>query len=237
MDYISFIQLLWNAKADFFVMLSRTWNYAQKYKQEYSKDDMRSDFYIIFSQLNLWLLLQFDYLLEMLEPTDKKISKYMNLATESRRVFLLQYDTINRATYCSTAMFDIEHFLATVSKALGLPTKKGFFNISKQVLQYLDIEDQEKKLRVLNVPAKIRNSLHNDGVFNEKEDYEIVLRGRHYKLTVGTKVDCSGWNNLYIFFDEVLNILVEICERPSVRQLTKIARTSMAQDELFKGEH
>lgn len=28
MEYISFNQLLWNAKADFFVMLSRTWNYA-----------------------------------------------------------------------------------------------------------------------------------------------------------------------------------------------------------------
>lgn len=175
-EYISFNQLLWNAKADFFVMLTRCLNYSQRYEKEYGKDDMRSDFYIIFSQLNMWLLLQLDYLLQMLDPSNENTSKYTNLTSESRKVFLVQYDTINRASYCSKAIFDVEHFLMTISKVLGLFTKKGFYNISKQIMQYLDIEDQETKLRILNAPAKIRNSLHNDEVFNEKEDFEIMLR-------------------------------------------------------------
>src|SRR5436190_10987141 len=114
MSEMSLIQITYNAKRDFFNLLNRSWTYAQKYLQKYTKDDIRCDFFIIFSELNLWLIIQLDNFLELLEPSSMKISQYMILTPKDRLQFLLQYDTVNRASYCTKSMFEVEYFLASI---------------------------------------------------------------------------------------------------------------------------
>jgi hypothetical protein len=77
---------------------------------------------------------------------------------------------------------------------------------------------------VLNAPAQVRNSLHNNGYagFN----FEITLRGRTYNFIKDQQVKFTGWDNLYIFFDELLDVLIEIINNPAVQKINNVPHTS-----------
>jgi hypothetical protein len=60
--------------------------------------------------------------------------------------------------------------------------------------------------------AKIRNSLSGKDFTN---------------LKVGEQITYSGWDNLYIMFDELLEVLVLIIDSPKVKQVPIIPHTSM----------
>jgi hypothetical protein len=217
-------QITKNAVTDFSSLLKRSWIHAQEYHQRYGKDDARCDFFIVFSELNLWLLLQLDNFLELLDQSSTKIGRHMELTVVATNQFLLQYDTVNRSSYCTKAMFDVENFLVSIAKSLSLPRdNKGYFRFTRALLSHLGILDNQK-FSVLNAPAQVRNALHKNGYADH--DFQVTLRQRSYKFTKGDQVKFTGWGNLYIFFDELLDVLVEIIGNPNVQQVNKIPHTS-----------
>jgi hypothetical protein len=217
-------QIIHTARMEFIDLLNKSWRSAQNYLQRYGRDDIRCDFFIVFSELNLWLILLLDNFLEHLESGNTKISQYMILTPEDWIQFLLQCDTVNRASYCTKAMFDVEYFLASIrSSAKSASTfNKHYFNFTKDLLLYIDINDEHTH-KVLNAPAQLRNSLHNNGYADH--DFEVTLRGITYKFSKGKQVGSSGWSTIYVFFDELVNVLVEIIENPKVKNIDKIAHT------------
>ena len=138
--------------------------------------------------------------------------------------FISQYDTINRTSYCTKAMFDVEHFLKVVSKLLGMNTEVGYREMTRKLKNSLNLTDDQ--FDILNVVARVRNSLHNNG-YHTEEDFEIVIRGKSYKFEKDKQVKFLGWDNLYIMFDELLDVIDFILESPQVKQLTQIPHTSM----------
>jgi hypothetical protein len=220
------------ARRDFRTLLNKTWGYAEKYCQKYNQYDARCDFFKLFSMLNLWLLLELDNFSELVDPTNAKISRYMTLARTDRIQYLLQHDTINRSSYCTKAMFDTEYFLASIADRLGLDSNKTkYYKLTEQLLLRLKIKGMErdnikdhKYYKVLNAPAQVRNSLHNNGYagFN----FEITLRGRTYNFIKDQQVKFTGWDNLYIFFDELLDVLIEIINNPAVQKINNVPHTS-----------
>lgn len=197
---------------------------ARKYQIQYGQDDARCDFFIVFSLLNLWVLIQLDDFLELLNSESIRIAKYMNLTPESRKQFLLQYDTINRSSYCTKAMFDVEKFLSDVVDHLGLTPKRKYSVIVDELSRINMIDSNEKQ--VLTVPAEIRNTLHNNGYAGR--DFMGTVRGVPFNFVRGTQVRFAGWNNLYIVFDELVDVLTKIIENPSVQRIPKIPHTSMS---------
>ena len=97
-----------NARIDFNNLASKSWEKAQENDRFHGSDDTRSDFFVTFSELNLWLLVQLDTFLELLKSDNIKISKNVSLTPNDRIQFLLQYDTLNRASYCTNAMFQVD---------------------------------------------------------------------------------------------------------------------------------
>jgi hypothetical protein len=77
-----------------------------------------------------------DNFLELLEPQTMKISQYMILTAEDRLQFLLQCDTVNRASYCTKAMFDIEYFLASIRDIIkpASESKRSYFKLTEGLL-------------------------------------------------------------------------------------------------------
>ena len=138
--------------------------------------------------------------------------------------FISQYDTINRTSYCTKAMFDVEHFLKSVSKLLGMNTEVGYREMTRKLKSSLNLADDQ--FDILNVVARVRNSLHNNG-YHTEEDFEILIRGKSYKFEKDKQVKFLGWDNLYIMFDELLDVIEFILESPQVKQLTQIPHTSM----------
>jgi hypothetical protein len=82
----------------------------------------------------------------------------------------------------------------------------------------------DNKFKTLNAPAQIRNSLHNNGCSDR--DFEVTIRGRLYKFAKSKSITYTGWGSLYIFFDELLNILIEITDKHALQKIPKIKRTS-----------
>lgn len=78
------------------------------------------------------------------------------------------------------------------------------------------------KHKILNAPYKIRNTLHNNGFHYGKYDSEIMLRGKIYKFVSGSRIDFVGWDNLYVFFDELMNPLIEIVNSSMLQKIKMI---------------
>jgi hypothetical protein len=205
-------------------LLKRSWTQAGIYHHEYGQDDARCDFFIVFSLLNLWALIQLDGFLELLNPESTRIAEYMKLTPCSRIQFLLQYDTINRACYCTKVMFDVENFLSNVTDKLGLKPTKKYSAIIDELSRNKVINNNEKQ--VLTVPAKIRNTLHNNGYAGR--NFKGTVRGVLFNFKEGELITNTGWHNLYIVFDELVNVLTTIIESPSVQRIPKIPNTSMS---------
>ena len=160
------------ARIDFNNLASKSWEKAQENGRFHGSDDIRCDFFVIFSELNLWLVIQLDTFLELLDSNSTKIPKYASLTPNDRIQFLLQYDTLNRASYCTNAMFQIEYFLNVIGSKIGVE-KDGYYRYTKSLLSRLNIYD-DNKFKTLNAPAQIRNSLHNNGC--PDRDFEVTIR-------------------------------------------------------------
>jgi hypothetical protein len=223
-NVVSLNQIIVNAKANFIDLLQKTQAPIEKYNNAYGADDARADLFVVYSLLNLWLLIQFDSFLEVLDRRSNRVSRYVQLTEQDRIQFMVQYETITRASYCTKAMFEVEYFLNSLAEGLGIKTVGGYWNVTERMKKSLKLTDQQFK--ILNVPAAVRNSLHNNG-YHMQKDFEVVIRGKSYKFEKGKQIMFSGWDNLYVMFDELLDVIVSIIESAEVKQLTKIPHTSM----------
>ena len=88
----------------------------------------------------------------------------------------------------------------------------------------LNLSDNQRK--ILNLPAITRNSLHNNGYHKEK-DFDATIGSKTYEFQKDKQVNFAGWDNFYIMFDELLNIIEIILKSSDVKQLQKIPHTSM----------
>ena len=210
------------ARIDFNNLASKSWVKAQENGRFHGSDDIRYDFFVMFSELNLWLLIQIDTFLELLESDNIKVSKHVSLTPNDRIQFLLQFDMLNRSSYCTNAMFHVEHFLNVIGSRIGVD-KGSYYSYTKNLLSRLNMYDDDK-FKTLNAPAQIRNSLHNNGC--PDRDFEVTIRGRLYKFVKGKPIMYTGWENLYIFFDELLKIMIEVTDKHALRKIPKIKRIS-----------
>ena len=210
------------AKIDFNNLALKTWEKAHENSRFHGSDDIRCDYFVVISELNSWLLIQLDTFLDLLESNNTKIPKYAKLVPTDGIQFLLQFDMLNRSSYCTNAMFHVERFLNVIGSRIGVD-KGSYYSYTKNLLSRLNMYDDDK-FKTLNAPAQIRNSLHNNGY--PDRDFEVTIRGRLFKFVKSKPIIYTGWDSLYIFFDELLNIIIEITDKHALRKIPKIKRTS-----------
>ena len=220
--YVHLREKTQTARIDFNNLALKSWEKAHENSRFHGSDDIRCDFFVVFSELNSWLLIQLDTFLELLESNNTKIPKYAKLAPTDGIQFLLQFDMLNRSSYCTNAMFHVEHFLNVIGSRIGLD-KGSYYSYTKNLLFRLNMYDDDK-FKMLNAPAQIRNSLHNNGC--PDRDFEVTIRGRLYKFAKSKPIMYTDWGSLYIFFDELLNVMIEITDKHALRKIPKIKRTS-----------
>ena len=127
------------ARTDFHRLFSKLWDYVEKYDKLYDTDDARIHFFIVSGQLNLWLMIQLDSFLEIIHRTnDYRINKYLTIDPDNRSMFLTQYDTINRASYTSKGMFEVEHFLKLIGLSLGMKRINKYSRFIEEFLKKID---------------------------------------------------------------------------------------------------
>jgi hypothetical protein len=92
------------AKTEFDKFLIKTADCSLKFKDKYSLDDCRYTFFAHFFELNGWLMIQLDQFLGLLDSQQQIKFNNKVLDAKHRSTFLDQFDTINRANYCTTGM-------------------------------------------------------------------------------------------------------------------------------------
>lgn len=155
-------------------LTQKTYALIQKYNNAYGDEDGRAEFFVQYFLLNLWLLIQFDSFLEVFARRSNRVRRYVQFTPEDTIQFKSQYNAINRASYCTKVMFDVEHFLKSIAKLLGMNTEVGSREMTSKLKNSLNLTDYH--LDILNTLARVRNSLHNNG-YHTEEDFEMVIRG------------------------------------------------------------
>jgi hypothetical protein len=79
MSKVSLNQITINAKKDFWNLANKAFTHGQKYNKAYGQADQRCDFFIVFSMMNIWLLIQLDNFLGLLNRSNPHINMYLNL--------------------------------------------------------------------------------------------------------------------------------------------------------------
>lgn len=214
MSEISARKLIDDVYSGYYEIFKKTWNNAIEYEKKFGKNDVRKEFFMNFTQLTVWLLIQFDDFIITQNKKSGKISKYLPLNDESNRIMVEQLDTINRASYLAKCMFDVEHFLKTILDYFGKNTNKGYSLLVDDFCTELNISDLHK-IKILKLPASVRNALHNNG-YTKYDIENITLRSQTYAARKGDQITFSGWNSIFIIVDEMIDLLIDCVENTKI---------------------
>jgi hypothetical protein len=132
--------------------------------------------------------------------------EYINLVAEdllrSSRLFLLV-----------ESQFQIETLFRNVLLALGRPaSKQGFYNVADDVLAAAGVAQPAVKLRVLNVPALMRNSMHANGVHHGWKGSDTIesIKGVEFRFEHGRRVQCGSWYHIVTALSAGFEIVDEV---------------------------
>jgi len=73
-------------------------------------------------------------------------------------------------------------------------------------------------VELLDMVARIRNTIHNNGVYFHKSgrDADQRYRGQTYKFVHGKPVDVGGWPLLLLIVDDLVGLIRDVVRDPSV---------------------
>lgn len=109
----------------------------------------------------------------------------------------------------------------TLDAIPGEKAQGGFAKGARHLLSVVGAKDAKAKYEVLMTPARMRNSLHNDGVHN-RADVTVNIGGENFVLTKGQRVDCASWSHISWVFLHVLDIIEEMLLSGVVKKIKHI---------------
>ena len=133
-------------------------------------------------------------------------------------------DMLNKTAKLSLvvlAEFQVENALRNFARELGLPEAgTGFYRCASAVLGALSIPSD--RMDILNTAARIRNSLHANGIHRRQhpsEQARVTILGVTYEFVDGQPVSCASWEHIAHALEASVGVLDEICFTPKVRAI------------------
>lgn len=119
------------------------------------------------------------------------------------------------------AQFQIENAFRNLHREFQLgPAGTGFYRCGKTVLDHLALPPD--RMDTLNTPARIRNSLHTNGIHHRQHPAEtsvVVLKGVRYEFNDGLKVECASWEHIAHALECSVGELEEVLMHSKVLQI------------------
>jgi hypothetical protein len=119
------------------------------------------------------------------------------------------------------AQFQVENVLRNIHRELRLgPPLIGFYRCAKMVIHGLALSPN--LLEILNVPARIRNSLHSNGIHHRQHPAEVCavnINGVNYEFCDGNKVTCASWEHIAHALESSVGVLQSIFHHPRTMAL------------------
>ena len=123
-----------------------------------------------------------------------------------------------KLTLALLGQFQIENALRNVARELGLPNSKSFYGLASSALKELGLSGH---MDTLNVAARIRNSLHTNGIHHAYpgEKPIITLKGVSYEFRDGMKVDCVDCEHVAHALECSVEVLAAVFLHPRVQAI------------------
>lgn len=123
------------------------------------------------------------------------------------------------------SQFQTETLFRNILLSLGQPAdKQGYYNVSRDVLSAAGLSDLDRKLRVLNVPALMRNSMHSNGIHHgwKASDTIEVINGVEFRFEHGKRVQCGGWYHIVTALVASFDVVDELLGSKPIKQIAEI---------------
>lgn len=177
------------------------------YSQKYTKDDVRCGFFITSFENILWLMITFESYVNLLK--DKKIlDKLIECGEYEYQQYLISHNNITRMSYLAKFMFNVENFMKCVLLKSNKSTTGGYYELSKSSLQSINYYNDSRH-KILNLPAQIRNSLHDGGI--AKYPIDVTIDNVHYKANTGERINFADWDKIFISINALFDLIKESC--------------------------
>jgi hypothetical protein len=133
-------------------------------------------------------------------------------------------DILNKSSrlgFVVLGQFQIENALRNIAHELIDPNQPtGFYRIAASVISALGLPID--RLEILNTPARIRNSLHSNGIHHRQhpsEAAQVTIGGVLYEFKDGQPVTCAGWEHIAHALQASVGVFEEICLSAPIRAM------------------
>ncbi len=161
------------------------------------------------------------------------IPQLIGLTTVNAETVQRSGDILNKAAklgFLTLTQFQIENLLRNVGRYLGVASlNDGFYRTAAKVLDELSIDPVH--LDELNVAARLRNSLHANGIHHRQHKDElqtIVIDRVEYTFIDGKPVHCAAWEHIAHVFGNSILILEKVLKHETVMAINDPLRDDYA---------
>ncbi len=119
------------------------------------------------------------------------------------------------------AQFQVENLSKNIARELRIPDAgKGFYGCASSLLNAILIP--KDRMDVLNTAARIRNSLHANGIHHRQHPAEppyVTICGVTYEFKDGHPVSCATWEHIAHALEASVGVLEEAFLTPQVKAI------------------
>lgn len=202
----------------FFVELNNKINSLRGFirSEKIPADDQRNQVLGSISHMIAWVVLQLDFFDRFARKESDLIPRWVirvnpTITKEDMEEFLSNYDNMNRRSFLTNFLFQIEVFLEELNKLLPTPTDdKGYKLLVKYVIKELKLNNPDNETyRILYFPAMVRNAMHMNGLHTENDDNGRI-DGILFRFKKNHLVTYGSWIHTYFFCDKILDVMDDI---------------------------
>ncbi len=125
-----------------------------------------------------------------------------------------------RLGFLFTAQSQIENGARNLARGLGtVDPSLGYYRLIQQIGAAVGLTTGQRE--ALQVPAELRNSLHNNGVFHgyQGNDIVVTLNGCQFDFLHGQTVRCGSMSHYAAAFSGAIEAFFDLCRTPAVQAI------------------
>jgi len=180
--------------------------------------DQRNQVVMSLNYMVAWVMLQLNFYANYARKENDPIPLWIkstnpNITQEQMEEFLWNFDNMNRRSFLTNFLFQIEVLLESINNVLTNPTvDNGYKLLIKHIIKELKLKNSDNEtFRKLYFPAMVRNALHMNGTHTENDD-NGKIDGILFKFKKGNIVAYASWRHTYFFCDKILDVVEEILQ-------------------------
>ncbi|WP_415283573.1 hypothetical protein [Candidatus Nitrososphaera sp. FF02] len=124
-----------------------------------------------------------------------------------------------RLCITSSIQFKVENMIVNILARVGqVDTQRRYSKNVQLLLNKTNLPEQKEKEATLMILQHIRNSLHSNGIHNNK-DFEATVEDYTFTFRKGQQVDCAGWGQIILACASIFDVLKEIVLSAPIKKI------------------